>query len=301
MTSVSPSTSPPDRAISSASSNLPRLTQKGRSQFLAILREYLNVSGIDLNSAVLVIGGTQEDAEVLLQSGFRQITLSNIEGTIDQSGTTIDHPVIAVDAENSCLADCSFDIVFVHEALHHCRSAHRALCEMLRIAKRQVILMEPNDSAVMRLLARMGFSFPFEIAAVVDNDYVRGGVRNSQVPNFIYRWNRREVHKASSAFLAECIFRLYAYPYWDFNVDEKNLAYRKQTRISTITSIIGAKKFLQLLHVAQVVLNRVSPLRRQGNKFFCAIEKTSELQPWLIREQDGAISFNRDFQRPLDL
>jgi len=34
----------------------------------------------------------------------------------------------------------------------------------------------------MRLLGRLRLSFPFELAAVVDNDYVRGGVRNSQIP-----------------------------------------------------------------------------------------------------------------------
>jgi SAM-dependent methyltransferase len=239
----------------------------------------------------------QEDAEVLRRCGFRRITLSNINGVSDDAEAPNDLPVLAVDAEDICLPDNSYDVIFVHEVIHHCRSPHRALCEMLRVAKHHVLMMEPNDSAFMRLLCRLRLSFPFEVTAVVDNDYVRGGVRNSQIPNFIFRWNGREVYKLVSSLLAEHTFHLYADPYWDFNADEKDLAYRKQTKIGLITGLIGAKNFIRLLRCAQRVLNRAPILRRQGNKFFCCIQKSAELRPWLELERDGEIVFDRRFQR----
>ena len=281
----------------SARPALPKRSPKDRSQFLSVLRKCVERARIDVTSRVLVIGGMQEDAEGLRRCGFRHITLSNINGVPDDSGAPIDLPVVAVDAEDTCLPDNSYEIVFVHEVIHHCRSPHRALCEMLRVAEHYVVIMEPNDSVFMRLLCWLRLSFPFELAAVVNNDYVRGGVRNSQIPNFIFRWNEREVHKLASSFLAENILRLYTDPYWDFNADERSLADREQTKISLITGLMGAKNFIRILHGAQRILNGTPILRRQGNKFFCCIQKTSELQPWLELDGDGQIVFDRRFQR----
>jgi SAM-dependent methyltransferase len=261
-----------------------------------VLRKCIEEARIDANSSILVVGGTQEDAEALSRCGLHRITLSNISGVAGNPNEPGKLPIVAVDAEDARLPDNSYDLVFIHEVIHHCRVPHRALCELLRVARHHVLMMEPNDSAFMRLLGRLRFSFPFELAAVVDNDYVRGGVRNSQIPNYIYRWNKHEVDKLASSFLAEYTFHLLAYPYWDFNVDEKELAYRKQTRISQITRVIGATNFLRILRGFQRVVNHVPPLRCQGNKFFCCIQKTAELRPWLSYQGDGQIAFDRRFQ-----
>ena len=138
----------------------------------------------------------------------------------------------------------------------------------------------------MRALTWAGFSFPFEIFSVVYHEYQAGGVRDSCVPNFIYRWSADEVRKTVSSYLAEYLFLVHAYPYWDFNVDEKELSIRKETRIHAITSIMGAKNFLVVLRALQIVLNSIPTLRHQGNKFFCCVEKTGELRPWLTAEDD---------------
>jgi SAM-dependent methyltransferase len=279
---------------------LPKRSGKDTSGFLLAVRRYVESTRVDTNATVLVVGGMPEDVEVLRRCGFNHIVLSNIEGIADDWEATSNTPVAAVDVENIRLPDDSYDIVVAHEVIHHCRCPHRALCEMLRVAKRRVLLMEPNDSAFMRLLCWLRFSYPFELAAVVDNDYVCGGVRNSQIPNFIFRWNEHEICKATSSFLAEQVFLLHADPYWDFNVQERDLAYREQTRIGTITGMMGVRNFIRLLRAAQTVLNRVPFLRSQGNKFFCGIEKNRGLRPWLTLGQNGQIVFDRTFQRKLE-
>ena len=246
------------------------------------------------------MGGMQEDADVLCRCGFNNITLSNIEGSPREPGSPDNLPITAIDAECIDLPDDSYDTIFVHEAIHHCRSPHRALCEMLRVAKQHVIMMEPNDSAFMRLLCRLRFSFPYEVFAVVDNDYACGGVRNTEIPNFIFRWNSHEVHKTTSSFLAESTFEVHPCPYWDFGVEERDLAYRAQTRISLVTRLMGARNFILLLHFAQAVFNRIPVVRAQGNKFLCCVQKKNTLQPWLIRDKNGRISFKRNYQQKLD-
>jgi len=165
---------------------------------------------------------------------------------------------------------------------------------MLRVASKHIVLLEPNDSLSMRALTWAGFSFPYEIFSVVYHENEAGGVRDSCVPNFIYRWSADEVRKTVSSYLAEYLFLVHAYPYWDFNVDEKELSIRKETRIHAITSIMGAKNFLVVLRALQIVLNSIPILRLQGNKFFCCVEKTEQLRPWLAAK-DGKIAFNPKF------
>ena len=270
---------------------------KRRDQFLAVFLRHLKTCHIDTNEKVLVIGGSWEDVESLICAGFKDIALSNFRSEPEEhqhSNLGAKVKLLAIDAEQIDLPDGSFDFVFVHEVLHHCRSPHRALGEMLRTASRHVVLLEPNDSLSMRVLTRTGFSFPYEIFSVVYHGGEAGGVRDSCVPNFIYRWNANEVRKTVSSFLAEHVFVVHAYPYWDFNVDEKELSMRKETRIHAITSIIGAKTFLVVLRTLQKALNAIPVLRSQGNKFFCCVEKTGELRPWLTA-QDDKIAFNPRF------
>lgn len=269
---------------------------KNRDQLLHVMKNWVKKCGILLSESVLILGGSADDEETLRLLGFEDITLSSFDSSVDNQLSTergdSGNPIL--DMEDIAIQDRKFDLVFVHEALHHCRSPHRALCEMLRVSRRHVVFMEPNDSLFIAGLIKFGFSFPFEIPAVVDNDFKRGGVRDSQIPNFLYRWNAHEVEKVVSSFMPERYFRIFAYPYWDFNADERELALRTQTRIGKITALLGTQNFLQLLKFAKIILNTNSIFRKQGNKFFCHIEISDQLKPWLI-SKNGQIEFYKRF------
>src|ERR1035437_1768982 len=94
------------------------------------------------------------------------------------------------------IADGSYDLVLAHEVLHHCRSPHKALLEMLRVSRRHVIILEPNDSLLMHAFVKLRFSFPYELPAVISHNFQEGGVRNSCVPNYIFRWNERDMYRS---------------------------------------------------------------------------------------------------------
>lgn len=268
--------------------NLERLVAHLERQFAA--------HGVDPAGSVLVIGGGSHDLAALARLGFRKVALSNLQESL--AGITIPEGLevesFPADAEAIALPDASFDLVFAHEVLHHCASPHRALCEMLRVARRHVVILEPNDSAVMRLLVRFRLSFPYELMAVVANGYVAGGVRNSNVPNFIYRWNAHEVWKTASAYVAAEPVQVSAAPYWDLGVDEENLALRRATRIGALVRLLGARGVLRLFGLIEGAMNLLPMTRAQGNKFLCSVAKPGRLHPWLAREADRIV-FDQGF------
>ena len=66
------------------------------------------------------------------------------------------------DANNLPFADNSFDIVSVHDGLHHLENPKRAVKEMRRVAKRAVIIIEPAKALITRISVRSGISTDYE-------------------------------------------------------------------------------------------------------------------------------------------
>ncbi|MCU1243592.1 MAG: Methyltransferase type 11 [Candidatus Acidoferrum typicum] len=223
---------------------------------------------------MLVVGGGQDDLEILKACGFKEIVLSNLNA--DE---------VAIDAENIALPDNSYPIVFAHAVLHHCRCPQKAVGEMVRVSRQHVFFVEPNDSCALRLLIRLNLSFPYELASVAGHQYLHGGMRDGPIPNYIYRWTGREVEKSVAAYHPERQLEVHAYPYWDFYVNEYELLARKESHVAALAKKLGPGNFISCLHFWQSVLNLCSPLRSQGNKFICAISKR-RLHPW-IEARDG--------------
>jgi SAM-dependent methyltransferase len=269
-----------------------------RSRFEQTLRKCVATVGIDLKQSVLVVGGSFRDAHSLYRVGFRHMTLSNVEPLVDAEAETdpipdADITLLYADLEKLPVANASYDLVLAHEVLHHCRSPHAALVEMLRVSRRDVVVMEPNDSSVMRWLTRLRFSAPYELPAVIYNDYKKGGVNNTDIPNFIYRWDPRTIYQTVAACLPELEFGLYLRRFWEFNVNAEELARRRETRIGAITKIVGPRCFIALLRGFQASANSLPWVAGQGNKFFACITKQHVLKPWIVA-RDGAFRFNRE-------
>jgi len=68
------------------------------------------------------------------------------------------------DAENLAFQDGSFDIVAVHDGLHHLNDPFRAIGEMARVARHAVLVMDPARAALTRLAVSLGIAVDFEDA-----------------------------------------------------------------------------------------------------------------------------------------
>lgn len=224
----------------------------------------------DRAASVLVVGGGEADREVFLRHGFTRVTLSNVD---ERTPPTAFAPYAWChqDAERLTFADDSFDYVVAHAMLHHCHSPHRAFLEMYRVARRGALAIEARDSALMRALERLHLAQVYEPAAVYCNDGRFGGVNNSEIPNFVYRWTEREVEKMVRSYAPHVRARIrYFYGH---------------ARPSTpaLESGGGAKQVaVGLLHPLYRVFAAAFP--RQQNLFAFLVEKPiypDDLHPWL--------------------
>jgi SAM-dependent methyltransferase len=145
---------------------------------------------------LLAVCASTPERELFESLDFDRVVISNI--TADGSAADGGYPTVVHDVQRLAIHDSAFDFAFVSDGLHHCSSPHRALLEMYRVARKGVIVFEARDSLLMRIATKLRFSATFELGAVTAHG--TGGVDNGPIPNFIYRWNERELEKTISSF-----------------------------------------------------------------------------------------------------
>lgn len=254
--------------------------QRRDSRFV-FYRDTLSECITDRSSKVLVLAAGERDKQVFDESGFSDVTFSNVDETYGGDAHFRPHSFITQDAENLRIDNGTFDFVVIHAALHHCHSPHRALLEMYRVARIGVLVFESRDSALMRLLERRALTETYEQRGVYFNGGGFGGVRNGSVPNFVYRWTEREVEKTISAF-APHVTHGFSYHY-GHDVPAA-LLYPGTT---------ARKAFLKSAYWAYKMFAAAFP--RQQNLFAFYVAK-GPLQPW-VTEQAGRLHFDMDWGR----
>jgi glycosyltransferase involved in cell wall biosynthesis/SAM-dependent methyltransferase len=118
-------------------------------------------------SALTVCGGSGMDAEFLARAGA-SVTSSNISlgaaGRVRERSQryALDIQSIVADVEPLPYADASFDLVAVHDGLHHLDDPYAGLSEMARVARRWVLVSEPARASATRLAVRLGWALEVE-------------------------------------------------------------------------------------------------------------------------------------------
>ena len=157
--------------------------------------------------SVLVSCGGTADRDALAAAGFTDVTITNVDSAGDD-GALAPFAWEHQDAEALTYEDESFDVAIVSAGLHHCRSPHRALLELYRVARVAVVALESRDSTLMRLGVRLGAVDEYELGAVAAHGLRAGGVENTSTPNYVYRWTEREVEKTVASFAPHARHRI---------------------------------------------------------------------------------------------
>lgn len=236
-------------------------------------------------ASILVVGGGERDKEVLMKLGFKNVTISNLDSRLTGNEFS-PYQWSFQKAERLSFSEGEFDFVIVHEALHHCKSPHAALLEMYRVAKVGIVAFESRDSFLMRALGTIGFTKEYEHFTVYYNDCKYGGVDNTEIPNYIYRWTEREIEKTINSFEP---FANHKFEYtYDSDIPFLSTVERKAFLKGVITSAM--LPFYK-------VFSKFFP--KQQNLFAFSVTKPSlpeDIQPWLTLEQ-GNMRFNAEWAK----
>ncbi|HEV2746398.1 MAG TPA: methyltransferase domain-containing protein [Allosphingosinicella sp.] len=240
------------------------------SFYVATLKRLIASGKLDPAAPTLVVAGGPYDRDCLVEAGFSEVTISNLD--VRMKGDEFAPFAWSFqDAEALDFPDQSFDQVIEHAGLHHCGSPHRGLLEMYRVARKAVLVFENRDSLLMRAAVKLGLTHYYEIEAVADNDGEFGGVRNTAVPNYVYRWTEREVEKTIAsndpAGPVEVSF------FYGMRLPTERLALHR----SPVRKLAS-----QMVTVPAILFAKLFP--KQSNEFAFLVEKKKQYWPWIDRE-----------------
>jgi ubiquinone/menaquinone biosynthesis C-methylase UbiE len=124
-------------------------------------------------NALVVCAGGGNEGTFLINAGFGEVTISDFSEAGLRLGAGLDARLKTrlLDAEKMDLPDSSYDLVLVQDGLHHLSRPPVGLTEMLRVARRGVIVIEPHAGVVSRL-----WGATWE--------------RTDSAVNYVFRWNK---------------------------------------------------------------------------------------------------------------
>lgn len=151
---------------------------------------------------VLVIcGGVGGEGTVLANMGFQSVTVSDISENALEVCKVRDPRLqtLILNAENLEVPDQSYDLVLVQDGLHHLPRPVLGYNEMLRVAKKAAIVIEPHAGIVANLL---GMSWEDHGGTV----------------NYVFRWNQLLLEQATRSYLLQAPCYIKTIRMWNHNL-----------------------------------------------------------------------------------
>ena len=240
---------------------------------------------LTIHSEILVVCGGPFDREVLQSLGFLNVTISNLDERISQTGINPfeTYKWSYQDLEHLSFEEGTFDVVIVHSGLHHLRCPQRGINEMYRVARHGIIGFEPNRNFYTALGVKLGVGQEYEDAAVYHNGCRWGGVANTDVPNYVVRFNASEIRRVVQTYRP---------------VAPHKIDFFFTTRVSGRVESLRSKGFAGKLTVKLAgLLSRAGRFPFLANNMaFCVLKPNlpNDLFPWL-EIKEGAVGCSRPY------
>jgi SAM-dependent methyltransferase len=166
----------------------------------SVLAELLEEGVLTTSDSVIAVCAGSRERDLFAALGLTNVLITNLDDRITDEAAFAPFDWSLQDAQNLSIPDAAFDFAFVADGLHHCSSPHKALLEMYRVSRKGLVVVESRDNLLMRVATSAGLSPEYEVEAVIGNDFKWGGVDNTAIPNYIYRWTENEFKKTISSF-----------------------------------------------------------------------------------------------------
>ena len=151
-------------------------------------------------SVLVVCGGVGGEGTFLRRFGFREVTVSDFSTEALELCRRFDPHLKThlLDAEQMDLPASSYDIVLVQDGLHHLPRPVLGFTEMLRVAREAVVVIEPHEGLVGRMI---GTEWEIQGEAV----------------NYVFRWNRGFLEQCTRSYLLSKDVKVVVNRLWDHN------------------------------------------------------------------------------------
>ena len=168
---------------------------------LSRLLQLTNSKAESWGKALVVCGGVGGEGTLLRKLGFQDVTVSELDPALIKIMEDRDPNLrgVVCDAERLPFENGSFEIVLVQDGIHHLKNPALGITEMLRVASRAVIVIEPHKGIVAELFGTK-----------IENE--------GKDPNFVFRWNRGFFIQVVSSFLVGAQFQTYTLRFWDHSL-----------------------------------------------------------------------------------
>ncbi len=139
----------------------------------------------------------------------------------------------AQNAENLSYPDNEFDYVLCKESYHHFPRPYAAMYEMIRVAKKGIVIIEPQDPVLqmplLLLLQNILLSFPKLLRRIWKNRF-----SHEPVGNFVYKISRREMEKFAAGLHLPMVAFKTINPHFYFKGSENILLKEKHAKFRAI-------------------------------------------------------------------
>lgn len=161
----------------------------------------LDISQIKDWEVLTVCGGAGGEALFFYRLGFEHVTNSDFSENALKACNSLEPRIktVQLNAENLELADESFDLVVVQDGLHHLSRPVLGFTEMLRVARKAVIVIEPHLGITSRLLGKEW-----------EDD---GGVYN-----YVFRWDKKILEQVTKSYLLKNTKGIKELKVWDHSM-----------------------------------------------------------------------------------
>lgn len=149
---------------------------------------------------LVVCGGVGGEGTVLANIGFRSVTVSDLSENALRACNIRDARLQTqvLNAESLEVANESYDLVVVQDGLHHLPRPVLGFTEIIRVAKKGAIVIEPHTGIVANLLGRVW-------------EDVGGTV------NYVFRWNKQLVEKVTRSYILQAPCYIKTIRLWNHN------------------------------------------------------------------------------------
>ena len=223
---------------------------------------------IDKNSNFLLISASEKEIKILQDLGYSNFSISfhdeHEEMIHKENGFELNKNSFKTDIRNMEFENKSFEYVITNATIHHVDLPHKAVAEMYRVANKGVLIIESNDSLIMRMACKLKITSEFEVDSV-DKEKKTGGLLDTGIPNYVYRWTEREVLKLLKSYDPSNI----NYVEFSYENDLTNIKPKKNLTINIILEIIkiSSKVFFYIF-------------KKQQNCMSIFIDKTKAKKRW---------------------